>query len=237
MPVPISGIMSASCCGCGPETPDHPDRGFRRALWIALAINLVMFMAEIGASLIAGSSALQADALDFLADSGNYAISLSVAGLSLVWRARAALIKGATMGIFGIGVLAGTAWHLLHGTIPRAELMSVIGITALLANACVAVMLYRFRSGELNMRSIWICSRNDVIGNLAVLVAAVGVFGTGTGWPDFAVALIMAGLGVSGARNIIRQASAELRGFASNRNTAADAVARRGFQVEDVGTP
>jgi Co/Zn/Cd efflux system component len=203
--------MSASCCGCGgPETSGASDRRFQSILWVALAINLAMFGVEIGASFLAGSSALQADALDFLADSANYAISLSVAGLGLAWRARAAMIKGATMGIFGVGVLVGTVWHLINGTVPHADVMGMIGLTALVANGVIAAMLYRFRSGEANMRSIWLCSRNDAIGNLAVLAAAAGVFGTGTGWPDIAVALIMAGLGISGAWNIIRQASAEL---------------------------
>ena len=204
--------MSASCCDCGSESSDAPDPRFRIVLWVALAINLGMFAVEIGASIVAGSSALQADALDFLADSANYAISLLVAGLALAWRARAALIKGATMGLFGLGVLVGTIWHLINGTVPHAELMGVIGATALVANGGVAVMLYRFRSGDANMRSVWICSRNDVIDNLAVILAALGVFGTGTGWPDFIVALIMASLGISGALPITRQALSELRG-------------------------
>jgi len=203
--------MSTSCCDCSRESQDAPDRRFRIVLWVALAVNLAMFTVEIGASLIAGSSALQADALDFLADAANYVISLSVAGLAIVWRARAALIKGATMGVFGVSVLGGALWHVVHGAVPHAELMGVIGTTALMANGGVAAMLYRFRSGEANMRSVWICSRNDVIGNLAVLLAAAGIFGTGTGWPDFAVALIMACLGMSGAWKIIRQGAAELR--------------------------
>jgi Co/Zn/Cd efflux system component len=181
-------------------------------LWDALTINLAMFAVEIGASFVAGSSALQADALDFLADAANYAISLLVVGLALTWRARAALIKGATMGLFGVGVLVGTAYHAITGIVPRAELMGVIGMTALIANGGVAVMLYRFRSGDANMRSVWICSRNDVIGNLAVLLAALGVFGTGTGWPDFVVALIVGSLGISGALQVTRQAQSELRG-------------------------
>lgn len=198
------------CCDCGSATMRDFERRFRVVLWLALAINLAMFAVEIGGSIVAGSSALQADALDFLADAANYAISLGVAGLALRWRARAALVKGATMGLFGIGVLVGTAWHAWKGTIPHAEFMGEIGIAALVANGVVALMLYAYRSGEANMRSIWLCSRNDVIGNIAVLLAAVGVFGTGTGWPDFGVALIMAGLGLSGAWQIIRQASSEL---------------------------
>jgi len=179
-------------------------------LWLALGINLAMFAVEIGGSILAASSALQADALDFLADAANYGISLTVAGLALEWRARAALVKGATMGLFGVGVLVGTAWHAVTGAIPHAELMGAIAFAALVANGAVALMLYAHRSGDANMRSIWLCSRNDVIGNVAVLLAALGVFGTGTGWPDLGVALIMAGLGISGSWQITRQALAEL---------------------------
>ena len=197
-----------TCCDCDPEPPNG--RAFRIVLWLALAINFAMFAVEIGGSILASSSALQADALDFLADAANYAISLSVAGLALAWRARAALVKGATMGVFGVGVLVSTAWHAIAGTVPHAELMGAIGVAALIANGSVAAMLYRYRGGEANMRSIWLCSRNDVIGNLAVLFAAVGVFGSGTGWPDTAVAMIMAALGISGAWQITRQALAEL---------------------------
>jgi Co/Zn/Cd efflux system component len=202
--------MSASCCGCTPEPPTGFDRKFRIVLWAALVINLAMFAVEISASFVAGSSALQADALDFLADAANHGISLFVAGMALAWRARAALVKGATMGLFGLGVLAGTTWHAIHSTVPQAELMGAIGFAALVANGAVATMLFAYRSGDANMRSIWLCSRNDVIGNLAVLLAAAGVFGTGTGWPDFAVALVMAGLGVSAAWQITRQALVEL---------------------------
>jgi Co/Zn/Cd efflux system component len=184
----------------------------RVVLWAALVINLTMFVVEAGGSIMAGSSALQADALDFLADAANYGISLSVAGLALVCRARAALVKGATMGLFGLGVLISAGSHAIAGTVPHAELMGVIGVAALVANGIVAAPLYAYRSGDSNMRSIWLCSRNDVIGNIAVLLAALGVFGTGSGWPDFVIALVMAVLGISSARQVIRQARAELSG-------------------------
>ena len=202
--------MSA-CCGCSPSPAPETDDKFRLILWVALAVNLIMFAVEITGSIAAGSSALQADALDFLADAANYGISLSVAGLALAWRARSALVKGATMGAFGLGVLASTAWHAINGTVPHAELMGVIGSAALIANGAVAAMLFAYRAGDSNMRSIWLCSRNDVIGNAAVLLAALGVFGTGTGWPDLAVALVMASLGISGAWQITEQALGELR--------------------------
>jgi Co/Zn/Cd efflux system component len=204
--------MSAHCChdhhGAETRTLDSPS--WRRALWIALLVNAGMFLAEIIAGVAAGSASLQADALDFLGDSANYAISLGVAGMALTWRARAALLKGASLVVLGLWVIGSTAWHAYLGTLPSAEVMGVVGLLALLSNAGVALMLYRFRSGDANMRSVWICSRNDAIGNLAVLLAAAGVFGTGTGWPDIIVATIMAALGISGGWQIVRQARSEL---------------------------
>jgi Co/Zn/Cd efflux system component len=187
---------------------------------VALAVNAGMFLAEIVAGVAAGSASLQADALDFLGDAANYAISLGVAGMALAWRARAALVKGASLAGLGAWVLASTAWHAIAGTLPEAQVMGLVGALALLANAGVALMLYRFRGGDANMRSVWICSRNDVIGNLAVLLAAAGVFGTGTGWPDLIVAAIMAGLGIGGGWQIVRQAAAELRRPAATATAA-----------------
>lgn len=202
-------MACSSCAADKAGTLASP--AWRRALWIALAINAVMFAAELTAGIFGGSRALQADALDFLGDAANYAISLSVAGLALAWRARAALVKGATIFAFGLYVLVSALWALSRGTVPHAEVMGIVGFVALLANGGVALMLYRFRSGDANMRSVWICSRNDAIGNLAVLVAALGVFGTGSGLPDIVVAAIMAGLGLWGGGQIIRQAIGELR--------------------------
>lgn len=184
---------------------------WQRALWIAFAVNGGFFLAEIIAGLAAGSAALQADALDFFGDAANYAISLGVGGMALTWRARAASLKGGTLIAFALWVLGSTAWHALNGTLPQAEVMGVVGAAALLANAGVALMLYRFRTGDANMRSVWICSRNDAIGNVAVLLAALGVFGTGTGWPDLIVAAIMGGLGLWGGWQIVQQARSELR--------------------------
>lgn len=184
---------------------------WRRALWVALAINAGMFAVEMAAGIAGGSKALQADALDFFGDAANYAISLGVAGMALAWRARAALLKGATLALMGLYVFGATLWAVFHGTMPQAEIMGAIGVAALLANAFVAVMLYRFRTGDANMRSVWICSRNDAIGNIAVVLAAAGVFGTGTAWPDLIVAALMAGLGLWGGGQIMRQAWRELR--------------------------
>jgi Co/Zn/Cd efflux system component len=185
---------------------------WRRALWIALAVNAAMFAIEIGAGVAAGSSSLQADSLDFLGDAANYAISLGVTGMALSWRARAALLKGITLFALGTWVAAMTILHATYGTLPKAELMGAVGLLALVTNGAVALMLYRFRSGDANMRSVWICSRNDAIGNAAVLLAALGVFGSGTGWPDVIVASIMAALSLSGGVQIMRHAIAELHG-------------------------
>jgi Co/Zn/Cd efflux system component len=206
--VPMSGCCNHDHCSSGGQELNSP--AWRRALWIALAVNALMFLAEIGAGLHAGSASLQADALDFLGDSANYALSLGVAGMALAWRARVALAKGATLLALGLWVIGVTAFYAWSGTLPKAPVMGVVGMLALLANGAVALMLFRFRAGDANMRSVWICSRNDVIGNLAVLLASAGVFGTGTGWPDLAVAAIMAGLGIASGWQIIRQAFSEL---------------------------
>jgi len=206
--------MGGCCHDCATTQDDAAALNsplWRRALTIALVINAGMFAAEIAAGVAAGSASLQADALDFLGDAMNYAISLGVAGLGLGWRGRAALVKGGGLLILGVWVAVSTAWHAVAGTPPQAEVMGVVGFLALLANGGVALMLFRFRGGDANMRSVWICSRNDAIGNIAVLTAAAGVFGTGTGWPDVAVAAIMASLSVSGGWQIVRQARKELR--------------------------
>jgi Co/Zn/Cd efflux system component len=205
--------MADSCCAPPLLNPD-PHRGnvaYRRVLWAVLAINAVMFLIEVAAGLAAGSASLQADALDFLGDSANYAISLLVVGMALRYRASAALAKGATMGAFGLWVITTVIWNALHGTLPSAFTMGAVGITALVANAASFALLWAFREGDANMRSAWICTRNDVVGNLAVLLAAAGVFGTGTGWPDLVVATIMAALALQGAALVIQQAWGELR--------------------------
>ncbi len=198
-----------SCCASSTKGTTNDPR-WRRALWIALGVNAAMFAIEIAAGLMGGSRALQADALDFLGDAANYAISLGVAGMALAWRAKAALLKGATLALLGLYVLGITVWGIWHGAVPEAHVMGFVGIAALIANGAVALMLYRFRSGDANMRSVWICSRNDAIGNIAVVFAAAGVFGTGTAWPDLIVAGIMAALGISGGVQIVTAASREL---------------------------
>ena len=176
-----------------------------------LTINAAMFLVEIGAGLAAGSASLQADALDFLGDAANYAISLFVVGMALRYRASAALIKGLTMGAFGLWIIGTVIWHALHGTLPSVTAMGAVGITALIANGVSFGLLWAHRQGDENMRSAWICTRNDVLGNIAVLLAALGVFGTGTGWPDIAVAAVMAALALQGSATVAHHALGELR--------------------------
>ena len=170
-----------------------------------------MFVVEVGAGLLSGSVSLQADALDFLGDAANYGISLFVVGMALRYRASAALAKGATMGTFGLWVVGTVVWHAVHGTLPSAVTMGTVGLTALAANAASFALLWAHRDGDANMRSAWICTRNDVLGNIAVLFAALGVFGTGTGWPDIIVAAIMAALALQGSVLVVRQSLDELR--------------------------
>ena len=202
--------MSESCCN-QPVDLHRGHHGYRRVLWAVLAINAAMFAVEVAAGLAAGSASLQADALDFLGDAGNYAISLFVVGMALQYRAAAALIKGATMALFGAWVIGVTVWHALAGTLPEAFTMGAVGTAALVANALSFALLWAYRGGDSNMRSAWVCTRNDVLGNLAVLAAALGVFGTGTGWPDIAVAAVMATLALQGAYLVLRQSWSELR--------------------------
>lgn len=202
--------MSDSCGhSCASDTP-VVDARYRRILIIALLVNLAMFIVEVMAGSAAGSSALLADALDFLGDAANYGISLYVLGHALVWRARASLLKGATMGVFGLWVMYSTVERLLAGQVPEASTMGIVGLLALLSNVGVALLLYRYRTGDSNMRSVWICSRNDAIGNIAVICAAAGVWLTANAWPDVVVALGMAVLAISGAIQIVRAALHEL---------------------------
>lgn len=203
--------MSASCCHTPePDQSAHNGPQWRRALWIALTANAAMFAVELVAGVAADSRALQADALDFLGDAANYAISLGVAGMALAWRARAALLKAASMLAFGIWVLGYAIYGIVAGSDPDPETMGVIGALALFTNVAVGALLFRFRGGDSNMRSVWLCTRNDAIGNVAVLAAALGVFGTGRAWPDLLVASIMAALAIWGALQVFAQARGEL---------------------------
>ena len=183
---------------------------YKKVLWVALVVNLGMFIVEVASGLKAGSVSLLADSLDFFGDAANYAVSLFVLGMALSIRAKAALVKGATLGIFGVGVLAYTAYRLWTGQVPEPLTMGVVAVLALVANVAVALMLYKWREGDSNMQSVWLCSRNDAIGNVAVVAAASLVAWTGSAWPDLAVAVLMATLGITAARTIIAQAWREL---------------------------
>jgi Co/Zn/Cd efflux system component len=202
--------MSAHCCHTQPPATQMHS-AYRRVLWLVMLINAGMFMIEISSGLRAGSVALLADSLDFLGDTGNYAISLFVLSMSLPWRARAAQFKAASMALFGLWVLAATAWHAWQGGVPVAATMGLIGALALLANLVSAALLYAWREGDSNMRSVWLCTRNDALGNIAVLLAALAVMGNDSAWPDLLVASIMAGLGLTSAWQVLRQARSELR--------------------------
>jgi Co/Zn/Cd efflux system component len=169
-----------------------------------------MFLVEIAAATWSGSSALAADALDFLGDAANYAFSLGAIALGGYWISRVALLKGAAMAVYGVCVLAYAGWRAWLGIPPEALAMGAVGVLALAVNFGIATLLYRFREGDANMRSVWLCTRNDVLGNIAVLIAAAGVFGTATVWPDVAVAAFLAVLGLSSGRVVMRQARAEL---------------------------
>lgn len=204
--------MSDQCCqsACGSAKTLNEPR-WRRALWIALAVNLGMFGVEMIAGSAADSRALQADGLDFLGDAANYAISLFVAGMALPWRSRAALVKGLTLAGLGGWIMLTATLHALRGASPEPATMGIVASMALTTNAGVALMLYRFRTGDANMRSVWICSRNDAMGNIAVMAAALGVFNIGDAWPDLAVAAILATLGIYGGVQIVRHAGREFR--------------------------
>jgi Co/Zn/Cd efflux system component len=206
--------MACSCHtdACSTESSANAalDPRWRRALWIALIVNAAMFVVELGAGLQAGSVSLLADAIDFAGDAANYSLSLAVLSMAAVWRSRAAWIKGASMFGYGLFVLGKAAWVLRSGSVPEPLTMGAVAFAAMLANVGVAVLLYTWRNGDANMRSVWICSRNDALSNVAVMLAAAGVFGTGSAWPDLAVAAIMAGLALTGGAQVMRHARNEL---------------------------
>lgn len=206
--------MSESCsrgsCGCsGNPRFDGMDPRYRLVLWSVIGINAVMFIVEMAAGKLAGSQALQADALDFLGDTLTYGMSLAVIGTSIKTRATAALVKGVSLTLMGLWVFGATAYSILVLGVPRAEIMGSIGLMALAANVTSVLLLMGYKDGDSNVRSVWLCSRNDAIGNVAVMIAALGVWGTSTAWPDLAVAGIMAALFLNSSFLILRQAFRE----------------------------
>lgn len=193
---------------------DGQDAGYRRVLWLVIAANATMFAVEISAGALAGSQALKADALDFLGDALTYGLSLAAIGWPLALRARVALVKGASLLAMGLWVFGSTLWMLFGPGLPRAEVMGLVGLLALATNLGSVLLLMRYRDGDANVRSVWLCSRNDAIGNVAVILAAGAVALTATPWPDLLVAALMSGLFLSSAVQIFRRAFAELRGKA-----------------------
>ncbi len=200
----------AGCCGHNAKFDGVSD-DYKRRLWLVIALNAVMFIVEMTAGHMAKSQALQADALDFLGDALTYGISLAVIGASVRIRTGAALAKGISLLLMGLWVLGSTIYRVLYIGVPEAEIMGVVGFLALLTNLASVALLVRYKDGDANVRSVWLCSRNDAIGNVAVMFAALGVWGTATGWPDLIVAAIMAGLFLSSAFQIVRQALEERR--------------------------
>nr|WP_315463587.1 cation transporter [uncultured Rhodoferax sp.] len=203
--------MSHACEHHTPATGSilNPAR-YRRVLWLALWINAAMFGVELFSGWHSGSLSLLADSIDFAGDALNYGVSLAVLSAALAWRARAAVLKALCMMGFGVLILGRAVWCLYTGTVPDATTMGAVGLLALVANVAVAWMLYAFREGDANMRSVWLCSRNDAIGNLLVMLAAAGVLGTGRAWPDVLVAAGMAALALQGGWQVMRQARLEL---------------------------
>ncbi len=207
--------MGASC-GDQSANFDGMSADYKRRLWAVIGINATMFGVEMTAGHIAGSRALQADALDFLGDTLTYGISLAVIGASLRLRATAALLKGASLLGMGLWVFISTLYSVFFLGVPQAGVMGAVGLLALLANVVSVLLLVRYKEGDANIRSVWLCSRNDAIGNVAVMVAALGVWGASSGWPDIIVAAIMAGLFTTSAVQILSQALRERRSTASN---------------------
>ncbi len=196
---------------CEDKSFDGASSAYRRALIAVIAINAVMFVVEMSAGVTSGSQALKADALDFAGDTATYALSLMVIGASVRTRALASLFKGASLAVIALAVLGMSALRVLDGSPPEASTMGIIGFMALAANAASVMILLRWRDGDSNVRSVWLCSRNDAIGNVGVILAGGLVALTGSAWPDLVVAILLAGLFLKSASAITLQAARELR--------------------------
>ncbi len=206
---------------CGHQAKfDGVSDEYRKRLWIVIVLNSLMFAVEMGAGHYARSQALHADALDFLGDALTYGVSLAVIGASVRVRTTAAIAKGLSLLLMGGWVFASTVYRMYHESVPEAEVMGIVGVLALVTNVVCVMLLVRYKDGDANVRSVWLCSRNDAIGNVAVMLAALGVWGTSTGWPDLVVALAMAGLFLSSSYQIICQALEERRAEAEHTGAA-----------------
>lgn len=198
-----------TCCSGGVPVFDGMDPRYKRVLWTVIGINGAMFVTEMVAGSLAGSQALKADALDFLADTVTYGLSLAVIGASLRTRASAALLKGLSLSVMALWVFGSTAYQTLILGVPSAEVMGAIGFLALAANLASVGLLLPYKDGDANVRSVWLCSRNDAIGNIVVMLAALGVWSTASAWPDLIVAALMAGIFLTSSIQILRQAWSE----------------------------
>lgn len=203
--------MASGCASCNEEQFEGRSPAYKRALIAVVAINAAMFFVEMAAGFWGGSEALKADALDFAADTATYAMSFAVIGAALRVRATAALVKGASLGLMALWVLGSTIAGALHGGDPQAPVMSGVGLLALAANVASVFILLRWRDGDSNVRSVWLCSRNDAIGNVAVIAAGGAVWLTGSFWPDLILAALLAGLFAKSSLAIIAQALRERR--------------------------
>ncbi|GEO97865.1 cation transporter [Methylobacterium haplocladii] len=205
------GASEASCCSAGVPVFDGVDPRYKAILWTVIGINGAMFVTELAAGQLAGSQALKADALDFLADTVTYGLSLAVIGASLALRSKAALFKGLSLFLMALWVFGSTVYQTMVLGLPKAEVMGLIGVMALAANLGSVFLLRHYKDGDANVRSVWLCSRNDAFGNVVVMVAALGVWGSSSAWPDLAVAAVMAGIFLTSSVQILRQAWAEHR--------------------------
>jgi Co/Zn/Cd efflux system component len=208
---PACGAQTQACGCSGNPRFDGMDSAYKRVLWTVIAINAAMFFVEMSAGKLAGSQALQADALDFLGDALTYGLSLAVIGMSIRVRSTAALLKGFSLLAMGLWVFGSTVYQVLILGVPSAGIMGSIGLLALAANLASVFLLMRYKDGDANVRSVWLCSRNDAIGNVAVMIASAAVWFTASAWPDLIVALLMAGLFLRSAQLILVQAWKEYR--------------------------
>ena len=203
--------MGDSCCNNVCEVDvKKTSASFKKVLWIALVLNVSMFFVEIIFGVLSNSLSLKADAIDFLGDSANYFATLFVINSAIQTRAKISLLKAATMFGFGAWVLVEAIIRFQSPDLPQAFTMSWVGGLALIVNSLVAYLLYKFRGGDSNMQSVWLCSRNDAIGNIAVVLASIGVSVFASKWPDLIVALFMAALAVHSSWHVLKVASAEL---------------------------
>lgn len=202
--------MGKDCCGHNARF-DGVSADYKRRLWLVIAINAAMFFVEMAGGAISGSQALQADALDFAGDAATYGISLAVIGASIHVRSAAAIAKALSLTGMGLWVFGSTAYHVLIVGVPQAEIMGAIGVMAFGANVASVLLLMRYKEGDANVRSVWMCSRNDALGNAAVMLAAAAVWATGTKWPDLIIAALMASLFLHSSFHILRQSLREMR--------------------------